>query len=151
MVSWSDITPAEVEVGPTDDMASLEKILNGGILVGLYALPFCYCGFQLGLILYHRHKKASYHTYFLLLCLSWITLRIIFFGIWSHDLGLPDSWAIRLIYWLPLHIQFATFSLLVLFYAQVIHRENWVQKFRVIFVASWVAVNVTLLALFIGW
>lgn len=62
---------------------------------------------------------------FLSLCFFWALLRIIFFSVvvdqnWTSK----DNWIFLILYWFPINIQFATFSLLVVFYAHLHHKHK---------------------------
>lgn len=94
------------------------------VYVTLYGLLFLMVYFQLWMIWWYRHKRLSYQTTFLFLCLVWTGLRATLFSFYfnncvlANDLALVFSW---LLYCFPVCLQFATLCLLVLFFAQVIY------------------------------
>lgn len=112
-----------------DDFPTLEPALTPVtelwltiLYVTLYGLLFCMVYFQLWMIWYYRHKRLSYQTVFLFLCLIWTGLRTTLFSFYFSDcilvntLPLPFTW---LLYCFPVCLQFTTLCLLVLFFAQV--------------------------------
>eukprot|EP01137_Pigoraptor_chileana_P000170 Opistho-2@35870 len=106
--------------------------------MGLFTL------FQLARIVYYRHKKLSYQSMFLSLCFLWAVLRTVLFG-----LTLITNWSLavyRFIYCVPITLQFATFSLLVLYFAQVVHKTKWQLAskalYKRILLSTWMLSNV---------
>eukprot|EP01116_Phalansterium_solitarium_P005926 TRINITY_DN1820_c0_g1_i1.p1 TRINITY_DN1820_c0_g1~~TRINITY_DN1820_c0_g1_i1.p1 ORF type:complete len:325 (+),score=77.68 TRINITY_DN1820_c0_g1_i1:157-1131(+) len=98
-----------------------------------YLLLGCFIGLQLGRIVYYRHKLKSFQVAFLLLCFSWALLRTIYFLFIYELTGLLAIF----IYWLPINIMFATFSLLVVFYAHLHQRQKsewraWKRKYLIV-------------------
>jgi len=93
---------------------------NNGLAV-LYAILFIFEGLQLFRIFYYRHKKKSFQVGFLSLCFFWNLLRVLFFA-WL--LTSSNKTLIIIVYWIPINIQFATFSLLVVFYAHLHHTQK---------------------------
>lgn len=84
-------------------------------------------GVQTFRIIYHKHSPRSFHFGFLLLVFLWTAIRIMFFNF----AGARSVFATLLLYWLPIDVQFLTFSLLVLFYAYSFHkreRGDWKKK-----------------------
>lgn len=90
----------------------------------LFSLLFIFVYVQLWMILYYRHKKRSYQTVFLLLCLIWAALRVTLFSFYfkkstiilANNLSVFFYW---LLYSCPVVLQFTTLVLLVLFFSQV--------------------------------
>ena len=94
------------------------------LYIALYGLMFVFVYCQLWMIWYYRHKRFSYQTVFLFLCLLWTGLRTTLFSFYFKDCMLANKLPI-FFYWLlycfPVCLQFITLCLLVLFFAQVIH------------------------------
>lgn len=92
------------------------------IYICLYGLLFVMVYVQLWMIWYYRHKRFSYQTCFLFLCLLWSGLRTTLFSFYFNDcvevnmLAIPLYW---LLYCFPVCLQFIYMCLLVLFFAQV--------------------------------
>lgn len=92
------------------------------VYVALYGLLFLIVYCQLWMIWYYRHKRLSYQTVFLFLCLVWTGLRTTLFSFYFNDcmlannLPLPLDW---LLYCFPVCLQFMTLCLLLLFFATV--------------------------------
>eukprot|EP01124_Arcella_intermedia_P018915 TRINITY_DN26039_c0_g1_i1.p1 TRINITY_DN26039_c0_g1~~TRINITY_DN26039_c0_g1_i1.p1 ORF type:complete len:335 (+),score=61.19 TRINITY_DN26039_c0_g1_i1:24-1028(+) len=89
------------------------------VLALLYFVITLVSLFQISRIGYYRHNIFHYQFGFLVFCFVWGAIRTTFW--------LLMPWSTRDVMWLQgsaLWIQFATFSLLVLFYAQVIHKAK---------------------------
>ena len=88
----------------------------------LYGLLFLFIYVQLFLILYYGHKRFSYQTVFLYLCLFWSALRTTLFSF--YILNAPEVSMLSFFpYWLllgfPVCLQFTSLCLLILYFAQV--------------------------------
>lgn len=87
-----------------------------------YSLLFIFIYVQLWLVLRYRHKRFSYQTVFLFLCLLWSALRTVLFSFYfknfvtANTLGPFPFW---LLYCFPVCLQFFTLSLMNLYFAQV--------------------------------
>lgn len=125
-------------------------MLNG-ILAVAYLGEMALCAAQLARIAAFGHRKASYISAFLLLCLLWTGLRTFTFGLVTEDVVDVPFWLLLLLQVLPINIQFATFSLLVLFFGRVVHSQTWELRQRVWFFAVWSATNIVLLMLAAIW
>ncbi|XP_059421646.1 G protein-coupled receptor 137Ba [Carassius carassius] len=92
-----------------------------------YSLLFVFVYVQLWLVLRYRHKRFSYQTVFLFLCLLWAALRALLFSFYFRDcvtantLGPLSFW---LLYCFPVCLQFFTLSLMNLYFAQVIFKAK---------------------------
>uniref|UniRef100_A0AAY4CP98 Integral membrane protein GPR137B n=1 Tax=Denticeps clupeoides TaxID=299321 RepID=A0AAY4CP98_9TELE len=92
-----------------------------------YSLLFIFVYAQLWLVLRYRHKRLSYQTVFLFLCLLWAALRAVLFSFYFRDcvtantLGPFTFW---LLYCCPVCLQFFTLSLMNLYFAQVFFKAK---------------------------
>lgn len=109
----SPIKPAvapSVELGVT----VFYTLIYGSLFVVVYI--------QLWLLLLYRHKRWSYQSVFLFLCLFWAGLRATLFSFYFRDalaanhLPTPAYW---LLYCFPVCLQFFTLSLFNLYFTQV--------------------------------
>ena len=88
----------------------------------VYGLLFFFIMVQLWLKLYYRHKRLSYQSIFLFICLLWAAVRTTLFSFYFHDSRKANSlssfprW---LMYAFPSWLQFLTLTLLTLYLAQV--------------------------------
>uniref|UniRef100_A0A8D0E9Y6 G protein-coupled receptor 137B n=1 Tax=Salvator merianae TaxID=96440 RepID=A0A8D0E9Y6_SALMN len=92
-----------------------------------YSLLFVFIYIQLWLILHYRHKRFSYQTVFLFLCLLWASLRTILFSFYFKDFVIANSlspFAFWLLYCFPVCLQFFTLTLMNLYFAQVIFKAK---------------------------
>eukprot|EP00939_MAST-03C_sp_MAST-3C-sp1_P001322 g1322.t1 len=78
--------------------------------------------YQISRIIYFQHRLSSFQGIFLLLCLAWTSLRVLF---WLEDTSSWPNWFALTVYWSPILIQFNMFSLLVFFYAKFVHFNEW--------------------------
>ncbi|KAF3842302.1 hypothetical protein F7725_024253 [Dissostichus mawsoni] len=92
-----------------------------------YSLLFIFIYVQLWLVLRYRHKRFSYQTVFLSLCLLWSALRTVLFSFYfknfvtANTLGPFPFW---LLYCFPVCLQFFTLSLMNLYFAQVVFKAK---------------------------
>ncbi|XP_043113420.1 integral membrane protein GPR137 isoform X1 [Puntigrus tetrazona] len=109
----SPIKPAvapSVELGVT----VLYTCLYGGLFLVVFV--------QLWLLLLYRHKRWSYQSIFLFLCLFWAALRTTLFSFYfrnalaANHLSTPAYW---LLYCFPVCLQFFTLSLFNIYFTQV--------------------------------
>ena len=93
------------------------------VFTTLYAVLFLFILIQLVLILVYRHKRLSYQSVFLYLCLLWAALRTTLFSFYFNDscsantLNLGLKW---FLYSFPIVLQFLTLSLFALYFSQVV-------------------------------
>jgi len=92
-------------------------------MASCYLVLCVFAGVQLLRTIIHRHKTRSFRFGFLLVCWLWTALRVFFWFILTLD-G-TATWFWHLIYQLPNACQVGTFSLLILFYAKLVHRHRW--------------------------
>ncbi|XP_043538643.1 integral membrane protein GPR137-like isoform X2 [Chiloscyllium plagiosum] len=97
------------------------------VYTALYGLLFLLIYIQLWLVLHYRHKKFSYQTVFLFLCLLWAALRTTLFSFYFRDtikantLGPFSFW---LLYCFPVCLQFFTLGLMNMYFAQVVFKTK---------------------------
>ncbi|XP_028315533.1 integral membrane protein GPR137 [Gouania willdenowi] len=93
------------------------------LYTALYAGLFLVVYTQLWLLYFYRHKRWSYQSAFLFLCLLWASLRTTLFSFYfqnaleANNLPMAVYW---LLYCLPVCLQFFTFSLINLYFTQVL-------------------------------
>ncbi|XP_042348793.1 integral membrane protein GPR137 [Plectropomus leopardus] len=100
----------------------LYTALYGGLFLVVYV--------QLWLLFLYRHKRWSYQSVFLFLCLFWAALRTTLFSFYfcnaleANQLPVAVYW---LLYCFPVCLQFFTLSLINLYFTQVLLkvRENY--------------------------
>ncbi|XP_077993653.1 G protein-coupled receptor 137Ba-like isoform X2 [Glandiceps talaboti] len=98
------------------------------VYTALYGSLFLFIYVQLFLILYYKHKRFSYQTVFLFLCLVWAGLRTTLFSFYFQNCRLANNFGIVwywLLYCCPAILQFITLCLLVLYFAQVVFRIHY--------------------------
>ena len=88
----------------------------------LYSVLFLFVYLQLWLILHYGHKRFSFQSVFLFLCLLWAALRTTLFSFYFRNV-LQANQLQPLAYWLlyccPVCLQFFTLCLLNLYFTQV--------------------------------
>lgn len=109
-------SPMKPAVAPSVELGVtvLYTCLYGGLFLVVYV--------QLWLLLLYRHKRWSYRSVFLFLCLFWAALRTTLFSFYfrnalaANHLPTPVYW---LLYCFPVCLQFFTLSLFNLYFTQV--------------------------------
>lgn len=92
------------------------------LYTALYAGLFLVVYVQLWLLYLYRHKRWSYQSVFLFLCLLWAALRTVLFSFYfrnaveANHLPVAAYW---LLYCFPVCLQFFTLSLINLYFTQV--------------------------------
>ncbi|MED6289222.1 hypothetical protein CHARACLAT_000476 [Characodon lateralis] len=93
----------------------------------LYSFLFIFVYLQLWLILHYGHKRFSYQTVFLFLCLLWAALRTTLFSFYFKNVVQANQLQ-PLAYWLlyccPVCLQFFTLCLLNLYFTQVMFKAK---------------------------
>ncbi|KAI1896857.1 hypothetical protein AGOR_G00099170 [Albula goreensis] len=92
-----------------------------------YSLLFIFVYAQLWLVLHYRHKRFSYQTVFLFLCLLWAALRAVLFSFYFRNFVTANSlgpFSFWLLYCFPVCLQFFTLSLMNLYFAQVVFKAK---------------------------
>ncbi|SPQ97192.1 unnamed protein product (mitochondrion) [Plasmodiophora brassicae] len=112
------------------------------VLIAAYATLIVACAVQLGRILLFRHSLFSFQTAFLTIGLLWTVLRVLFF---IGPTDRPDV-ADLCLYWVPIDLQFATFSLVCMFYAFLVYERMWLHV-RHFYRIMYALANGTVLAL----
>eukprot|EP01112_Ceratiomyxa_fruticulosa_P014564 TRINITY_DN4185_c0_g1_i1.p1 TRINITY_DN4185_c0_g1~~TRINITY_DN4185_c0_g1_i1.p1 ORF type:complete len:348 (-),score=32.02 TRINITY_DN4185_c0_g1_i1:100-1143(-) len=114
----------------------------------MYSFVAIAVGFQLSRILYYRHNLLSFQFGFLLIGFIWSLLRSIFWGLFP----IVDqvTWGITVLLWIPVNFEFATFSLLVLFFAHLVNKTTW-EKIKNRYVVVFAGINIILLILQCVW
>ncbi|CAG6016150.1 unnamed protein product [Menidia menidia] len=91
------------------------------VYTGLYSVLFVFVYLQLWLILHYGHKRLSFQSVFLFLCLLWAALRTTLFSFYFRNV-LQANRLQPLAYWLlyccPVCLQFFTLCLLNLYFTQ---------------------------------
>ncbi|XP_028665366.1 integral membrane protein GPR137 [Erpetoichthys calabaricus] len=93
----------------------------------LYGLLFLFVYLQLWLVLLYRHKRLSYQTVFLFLCLLWAGLRTTLFSFYFRNTMTAnhlDPFSFWLLYCCPVCLQFFTLNLMNLYFAQVVFKAK---------------------------
>ncbi|XP_068423184.1 integral membrane protein GPR137 [Clinocottus analis] len=93
------------------------------LYTGLYAALFLVVYAQIWLLYLYRHKRWSYQSVFLFLCLLWAAIRTTLFSFYFRD-ALEANHLPVAVYWLlycfPVCLQFFTLSLINLYFTQVL-------------------------------
>uniref|UniRef100_A0A3B5BB69 Integral membrane protein GPR137B-like n=1 Tax=Stegastes partitus TaxID=144197 RepID=A0A3B5BB69_9TELE len=94
-----------------------------------YSLLFAFVYAQLWLVLRYRHKRFSYQTAFLFLCLLWAALRALLFSFYFRDCVTANAlgpFAFWLLYCFPVCLQFFTLSLMNLYFQEIFQSPDQV-------------------------
>uniref|UniRef100_A0A671M7U4 G protein-coupled receptor 137c n=1 Tax=Sinocyclocheilus anshuiensis TaxID=1608454 RepID=A0A671M7U4_9TELE len=116
---WTDSSSAELIQAAVPPSVQLGLTV---LYTVLYSLLFVFVYLQLWLVLHYGHKRFSYQSVFLFLCLLWSALRTTLFSFYfknvvqANQLQPLPFW---LLYCFPVCLQFFTLCLLNLYFAQV--------------------------------
>ncbi|KAK5865188.1 hypothetical protein PBY51_016375 [Eleginops maclovinus] len=124
----SSIQPVPIPLSPA--VAQSVQLGFTILYTSLYAGLFLVVYAQLWLLYIYRHKRWSYQSVFLFICLLWAALRTTLFSFYfsnaleANHLPVAAYW---LLYCFPVCLQFFTFSLINLYFTQVLLkvRENY--------------------------
>jgi len=119
-------------------------------LFALYFFLVIFIGWQLIRIAYYRHKIMSFKVWFFIQCFFSALLRSIFFLVFDYVTAI--NWLYLIVYWIPINIQYSTFSLLVVYYAHLQHKQKteW-YSFKRKYFAAYIITNLIFLILAIIW
>uniref|UniRef100_A0A8C4ZGW3 G protein-coupled receptor 137c n=1 Tax=Gadus morhua TaxID=8049 RepID=A0A8C4ZGW3_GADMO len=102
----------------------------------LYTFLFVFVYVQLWLILHHGHKRFSYQSVLLFLCLLWAALRTTLFSFYFENVSQANRlqpFPYWLLYCCPVCLQFFTLCLLNLYFTQVRMFQLVVVPLRLVF------------------
>jgi len=111
-------------------------------LMLIYLFTLIFVTSQISRIIYYKHNFKNFQFGFLILTFFWMLLRVIYFlpQIITHLSEWPD-WLECIIVYFPVIFEFATFSLLVIFFAHLIHKEKWDKRFKIRFYIGYIVIN----------
>eukprot|EP00128_Syssomonas_multiformis_P001740 Colp12_sorted_trinity150504_noHs@16004 len=115
------------------------------ILVLVYSILGILVLVHLFRIIYYGHNRFSYHVLFLAICFLWSLLRAVTFCVMEDLIPMVSVELYRIVYCLPIVLQFAAFSLLFLYLAQVLHKSSMNAQSRRIGFVLWMGINVMFL------
>ncbi|XP_059026378.1 integral membrane protein GPR137B isoform X3 [Mustela lutreola] len=97
------------------------------VYTAFYSLLFVFIYAQLWLVLRYGHKRLSYQSVFLFLCLLWASLRTVLFSFYFRDFVAANAlgpFGFWLLYCFPVCLQFFTLTLMNLYFTQVIFKAK---------------------------
>jgi len=147
----------------------IQDILNV-VMAVLYGLMLFFAIFQFSRIVCNKHQLYSFHSAFLLLCFVWMLLRTLLFVLLlatdsngstvdpEGPLSDPTIFArgdipvplFFFIAYVPLELEFATYTLLILFFARVAckldpsSKSLWDERYKRRFFGTWIFANVAI-------
>ncbi|XP_012705967.2 integral membrane protein GPR137C [Fundulus heteroclitus] len=112
---------------PGDAISPTLELSLTAVYTVLYSFLFVFVYLQLWLILHYGHKRFSYQSVFLFLCLLWAALRTTLFSFYFKNVVQANQLQ-PLAYWLlyccPVCLQFFTLCLLNLYFTQVMFKAK---------------------------
>ncbi|RLN60444.1 hypothetical protein BBJ28_00023192 [Nothophytophthora sp. Chile5] len=109
--------------------SSYEPTVYTLLLTGMCLLLALFLLTRLLVALRNKNKLLAWSTCFYALCLLWTVVRSAYWIIMLSQESMPYL-TLYLLYWSPTPIQFANFSLLILFYIQVLTGPEWRSRWR---------------------
>jgi hypothetical protein len=98
----------------------------------------------------NKNKLLAWSTGFHVLCLLWTIVRAAYWIIMSTQESMRYL-TLYLLYWSPTPIQFANFSLLILFYIQVLTGPEWRSKWRNVCLPLYLLLTMTMATFTVVW
>ncbi len=95
-------------------------------------------------------NMQSWSTVFHLLCVTWLSIRGVF---WLYTLVSTQEWnnmTFHILYWLPNAFEFAAFAIIPMFFAQILYAETW-RRYWSYIKPTYVLMIFTICILQIGW
>ncbi|KAG7389520.1 hypothetical protein PHYPSEUDO_010165 [Phytophthora pseudosyringae] len=114
------------------------------VLLALFLLT------RLLVALRNKNKLLAWSTGFYVLCLLWTGVRAAYWIIMSTQSSMRYL-TLYLLYWSPTPIQFANFSLLILFYIQVLTGPEWRSKWRNVCLPLYLMLTMTMATFTVVW
>ncbi|KAE8977204.1 hypothetical protein PF011_g23746 [Phytophthora fragariae] len=120
------------------------------MLTGMCLLLALFLLTRLLVALRNKNKLLAWSTGFHVLCLLWTAVRAAYWIIMSTQQSLRYL-TLYLLYWSPTPIQFANFSLLILFYIQVLTGPDWRSKWRNVCLPLYLLMTMTMTTFTVVW
>ncbi|TDH66905.1 hypothetical protein CCR75_007489 [Bremia lactucae] len=120
------------------------------LLTGMCLLLALFLLTRLVVALNNKNKLLAWSTGFYLLCLLWTVVRAAYWIIMTTQSSLRYL-TLYLLYWSPTPIQFANFSLLILFYIQVLTGPAWRSKWRNVCLPFYLLLTMTMTTFTVVW
>eukprot|EP00002_Diphylleia_rotans_P001857 TRINITY_DN11077_c0_g1_i1.p1 TRINITY_DN11077_c0_g1~~TRINITY_DN11077_c0_g1_i1.p1 ORF type:complete len:227 (-),score=36.01 TRINITY_DN11077_c0_g1_i1:145-825(-) len=125
------------------------------LILCMYGVAIVHLSVQAYRLVKYKHQLASFQSLFIQFNLVWALLRFVYFVLGLADYQWDRPWKQILLYWIPYVIQYSTFSLLVLFYAYLVHRMTLWKTHRdyllgayllsnivqYVFLATWISIG----------
>eukprot|EP00644_Phytophthora_capsici_P004563 jgi/Phyca11/110964/e_gw1.19.581.1 len=120
------------------------------LLTGMCLLMALFLLTRLLVALRNKNKILAWSTGFYVLCLLWTGVRAAYWIIMSTQSSMRYL-TLYLLYWSPTPIQFANFSLLILFYIQVLTGPEWRSKWRNVCLPLYLLLTMTMATFTVVW
>ncbi|KAG2978082.1 hypothetical protein PC129_g3784 [Phytophthora cactorum] len=120
------------------------------LLTGMCLLLALFLLTRLLVALRNKNKLLAWSTGFYVLCLLWTGVRAAYWIIMSTQSSMRYL-TLYLLYWSPTPIQFANFSLLILFYIQVLTGPDWRSKWRNVCLPLYLLLTMTMATFTVVW
>ncbi|KAF0971780.1 hypothetical protein FDP41_010003 [Naegleria fowleri] len=111
-VHASPFSHSAIREEPQEDLGYTYDRIVLGIMTSLVCL---YILLQIGLTFYHKHRVPSFHFGFLVLCCIWMILRTVYY------FSVIDNCGVFFLYYIPICVEFAVFSLLGVFFFKLLN------------------------------
>ena len=151
----SGISPVLTPIAPASPMEVAYPECTE-VLLGAYAVLCVGSAAQVGRIIYFHHNLFSFQFAFLAIQFAFSALRCVFYC----ALVLNSSWVLvndetkcfarETVYGLPIFLQFAQFTLLVVFYCNRVNHYRW-ERIRTRVIIAYSTTNAVYMFLFSVW
>ncbi|KAH7484222.1 hypothetical protein PRIC1_003521 [Phytophthora ramorum] len=120
------------------------------LLTGMCLLLALFLLTRLLVALRNKNKLLAWSTGFYVLCLLWTGVRAAYWILMSTQASMRYL-TLYLLYWSPTPIQFANFSLLILFYIQVLTGPEWRSTWRNVCLPLYLLLTMTMTTFTVVW
>ncbi|KAG6614486.1 uncharacterized protein IUM83_04188 [Phytophthora cinnamomi] len=139
-----------IAVAAAGSSSTYEPTVYTLLLTGMCLLLALFLLTRLLVALRNRNKLLAWSTGFHVLCLLWTGVRAAYWIIMSTQSSMRYL-TLYLLYWSPTPIQFANFSLLILFYIQVLTGPDWRSRWRNVCLPLYLLLTMTMTTFTVVW
>ncbi|KUF77088.1 hypothetical protein AM587_10005359 [Phytophthora nicotianae] len=141
---------AMISAANENSSSTYEPTVYTLLLTGMCLLLALFLLTRLLVALRNKNKLLAWSTGFYVLCLLWTGVRAAYWIIMSAQSSMRYL-TLYLLYWSPTPIQFANFSLLILFYMQVLTGQEWRSKWRNVCLPLYLLLTMTMATFTVVW
>ncbi|RLN55469.1 hypothetical protein BBJ29_006793 [Phytophthora kernoviae] len=139
-----------IAIAAENSSSSYNPTVYTVLLTGMCLLLALFLLTRLLVALRNKNKLLAWSTGFYVLCLLWTGVRSAYWVIMLTQESMRYL-TLYLLYWSPTPIQFANFSLLILFYIQVLTGPEWRSRWRNVCLPLYLLLTMTMATFTVVW